>query len=426
MIKKLLTISLFLLEVNSVFSDHQMLIWQEGSQQAYPISEIDSITFKDNNDIPNPDINTMPSDAKTLASKIFTGINIGNTLEAVGDWCNNEETCWGAAEVTQELINAYKKAGFNAIRIPVAWHTHESNSNTYEIDSKWMARVKEVVDYVIKDDLYVIINIHWDNGWLEQNCTLSMKDQVNKEQAALWKQIANTFRDYDEHLIFASANEPDVNSSEEASVLKSYHQTFVNTVRETGGNNAFRNLIIQGPSTAIDKSLEYDVVPTDIIANRLMYEVHFYPYTYALMEEDANWGNMHFFWGKQYDNIYIDGVNRSVGVNGWCNEEYVDSEFSKMKDGIVNKLGMPVILGEYAIMDRDLSGTEYQQTFEDSRAYYYEYVNRAAKNNGIVPFLWETPGGIFNRSTENHDNTIKNQTPLNGIMKGSQEGIYPF
>ena len=118
---------------------------------------------------------------------------------------------------------------------------------------------------------------------------LDMQNEVNIEQAALWQQIATLFKNYDEKLIFASANEPAVSSATEASVLKSYHQTFVNTVRATGGNNAKRCLIIQGADTDAEKSLLYDVMPTDEVADRLMFEFHYYPSTYCLMEDDADW-----------------------------------------------------------------------------------------------------------------------------------------
>ena len=109
-----------------------------------------------------------------------------------------------------------------------------------------MKRIKEVVDYCYQDSLYVIINIHWDGGWLENNVTCAKQTAVNAEQAALWKQIATQFKDYDEHVLFASCNEPGMNQNDDAStiapILKSYHQTFVNTVRATGAtmpNGAF-------------------------------------------------------------------------------------------------------------------------------------------------------------------------------------------
>ncbi len=424
------------LSVSSAWADNtKMHVWKNGSNTTYQVADVDSVTFTITK---TGDKTAMPSDAKTLAAKMYTGINIGNTLESTdngGNWCADGETCWGASKVTADLIKAYKAAGFNTIRIPVAWHAQESNTSTFEIKSAWMARVKEVVDYVVNEGLYAIINIHWDNGWLETNCTTDKQEAVNKEQAALWKQIATTFKDYDEHLLFASANEPAIDSQEQANVLKSYHQTFINTVRATGGNNGMRNLIIQGPSTDIDKSIKYDVMPIDVVENRLMFEVHFYPYPYALMTEDADWGSMLYFWGNisEFSNIYLDNKLRSVGADGWCNESYVDKEFAIMKTNFVDK-GYPVIMGEYAVTDRNLTsygnnseGTSYQDIFERSRSYYYEYVNRAAKNNGIVPILWDTPGSLFNRSSDSsNDNSVLHPKALEGIMKGAKEGKYPF
>lgn len=418
-----------------MYGQQKMYVWKTGGTvSTFDVSEVDSITFRDNSSPTQDSESAMPSDAKTLASKIHAGINIGNTLESTDngqDWCPNGETCWGAAKVDANLIKAYKKAGFNAVRVPVAWHAQISDTATFEIKASWMARVKEVVDYIMAEEMYAIVNIHWDNGWLENNCTADKQAVVNKEQAALWKQIATMFRNYDEHLLFASANEPDVNDKAGAEVLKSYHQTFVNTVRATGGNNRYRNLIIQCAGTAIDR-INLDVVPTDQVSNRMMYEVHFYPYTYALMEEDADWGTAHYFWGQKYANISIDGIVRSVtgSTNPWCDESYVTKEFDALKTNIVDGLNMPVILGEYAVMNRNLSRYGMQQTFEESRAYYYEYINREAKNRGIVPFLWETPGGIFNRYNDpeegKNDASVSNQTALDGIMKGASAGKYPF
>ena len=427
------TILLGAMALSSAFAmmaEQKMYVHQsDGTTSSFYVNNVDSITFKE---IVASD--AMPSDAKTLAAKIYTGINIGNTLESTdndGGWCPDGETCWGAAKVTPALIKAYKAAGFNAVRVPVAWHAQESNTSTYEIKSSWMARVKEVVDYIIAEDMYAIVNIHWDNGWLEKNCTTDKQEAVNKEQEALWKQIATTFKDYDEHLLFASANEPDVSDATGAAVLKSYHQTFVNTVRATGGNNAYRNLIIQGAGTEIDR-INLDVIPTDVVEDRMMFEVHFYPYTYALMEEDADWGTCHYFWGEKYANISVNGVVRSVtgSSNPWCDESYVDKQFASLKTNIVDKLGMPVIMGEYAIMDRDLSAYNLQDTYEESRAYYYEYVNREMKNNGIVPFLWDCTGNLFNRYNDSsngaNDNSIAHPKALEGIMTGAASGQYPF
>jgi hypothetical protein len=168
-----------------------------------------------------------------------------------------------------------KAAGFNTIRIPVAWDNHADQA-TGKIDAAWMDRVNEVVGYCINDSLYVILNIHWDNGWLENNCTLAQKEAVNKKQENYWTQIADRFEPFNGHLLFASANEPNVENAEQMSVLMSYHQTFIDAVRATGGNNSTRVLIVQGPSTDIEKSDQLmETMPSDPAENLLMFEVHF-------------------------------------------------------------------------------------------------------------------------------------------------------
>lgn len=423
---------------------YKMHVWQGKTETTFDVPKVDSLTFT-YYEAPSQDAESvMKSDAKTLAKKIFAGVNIGNTLESTdngGGWCPDGETCWGAARVTPAYMKAIKNAGFNAVRLPIQWHGMEvAGTTTYEIKPAWLNRVKEIVQFAVDEDLYVIVNIHWDQGWLEENVSYAKQADVNKEQEALWRQIANLLNEFDEHVLFASANEPGMNTSgdatEMATVLKSYHQTFVNTVRSTGGNNALRNLIVQGIETDCEKAVQYDVVPTDIVENRMMFECHFYPYSYALMEEDQSWGNMFFFWGNtdEYRDIYINGINRSVGANGWCNEAYIDRTFRALKEKFVDGLGMPIVMGEYCVLDRDLSsygnninGKSYQQLFEESRAYYYDYVTKAMKDNGIIPFLWETPGNIFNRGKDTSvDYSILHQEALDGIISGATKGVYPF
>ena len=116
--------------------------------------------------------------------------------------------------------------------------------------------------------MYVILNIHWDGGWLENNCTQDKEEEVNARQEAFWEQIATTMRDFDEHLLFASANEPNVDNATQMAVLESYHQTFIDAVRSTGGKNSYRVLVVQGPSTDIEKTNQLmTTLPTDEVAD---------------------------------------------------------------------------------------------------------------------------------------------------------------
>src|SRR5690606_9444123 len=144
-----------------------------------------------------------------------------------------------------------KNNGFDALRIPVSWDQY-ADRETAEISAAWLNRVKDVVQYAMDNDIYVIINIHWDGGWLENNVTPAKQAANNARQKAFWQQIATHLRDCDERLIFAGANEPDAETEEEFQVLMTYHQTFVDAVRATGGKNAYRVLVVQGPKTDIE------------------------------------------------------------------------------------------------------------------------------------------------------------------------------
>jgi len=249
--------------------------------------------------------------AQQVAGQMKVGWNLGNSLEAI---CG--ENAWGNPTTTQQLINSVKAAGFNTVRIPVSWDCHTTNG---VIDPNWMSRVKTVVDYCTNNNMYVIINIHWDNGWLtnRENITTSAQSAVNAKQRNLWTQIANYFKNYNEHLLFASTNEPDVADGDATamSVLLSYHQTFINVVRGTGGNNSSRTLIVQGPGTDIDRTNNLmNTMPTDNIASRMMVEVHYYsPYQFCLMTADASWGNMFYYWGNGYHSTTETSRNATWG-----------------------------------------------------------------------------------------------------------------
>ena len=318
----------------------------------------------------------MKHSAKELAALMYAGINIGNTME-----CPGNEGAWSGSKVNEEYIKGLKAAGFNAVRIPCAWDSYITDKTSFEIDAKWLDRVARVVSWCIQNDMYVVLNSHWDNGWLEDNIfDASKKDAINAEQKAIWTQIANKFKDYDEHLLFAACNEPGMNETsskgkkwtdaEAVARVVEYEQTMIDAVRATGGNNAKRTLIVQGLGTSIAETNDYmTALPTDAVEDRLMVEVHFY-------------------------------------------EPY------QMYDKYVSK-GIPCIIGEYSAMFRNLS--ENQDIHDKSVAYYGEYVTKVAKNNGCVPFYWET-GTVINRK----DGSVKKQAVVDGLMKGAQEGKYPW
>ncbi len=364
----------------------------------------------------------MTHSAKELASLIKIGINIGNTME-----CTEGEASWGGVKVNETYINGLKTAGFNAVRIPCAWNSHLSDKNTYKIDTEWIQRVKEVVTWCVKNDMYVVLNAHWDGGWLEDNIFDASKEaDIDAEQNAIWTQIANNFNEFDEHLLFAACNEPGMNETSSggkswktdataiARVIK-YEQTMIDAVRATGGNNAKRTLIMPGLGVSISDIYDYQTsLPTDQVADRMMVEAHFYePYQFALMSEDAGWGKMYYFWGK--DNK-VSGSDRNTPDD--YAEAWVDAQMAKMKAKYVDN-GIPVILGEFSATLRNLA--ENQAEHEKSVAYYGEYVAKVAKNNGCVPFYWET-GSIINRT----NGSVKKQAIVDGLIKGANEGKYPW
>lgn len=337
--------------------------------------------------------------ATEIAACMGIGWNLGNTFEA-GNNANNftnkggleAETFWQPTKTTQEIIDYVKESGFSSIRIPCAWVMgHISNSSTYEIDAKWMARVKEVVDYCIKADLYVIINQHWDGGWLENNikATGAAKNKNQEVLKAIWTQIAEAFKDYDEHLLFAGLNEPNADNQTETNALLEYEQIFINTVRATGGNNSLRMLIVQGPTTDIEKTEKYyNTLPTDPAGEgRLMMEVHYYnPWQFWGMEKDESWGNVFYYWGE---GNHVAGSKHNPTWD--CEEAAMERLLDQMKAKFVDKK-IPVILGEFGANWRNISSQsgENQKKHDASIQLHYYTLTKMALERGMVPMMWDT------------------------------------
>lgn len=371
--------------------------------------------------------------AKEVASRMGIGWNLGNTLEAGNNAYNftnkgglGAETSWQGTRCTPELFEYVREQGFQSVRIPCAWVMgHISNASTYEIDSKWMARVKEVVEMALNANLYVIINQHWDGGWLERNisATGDAKEKNKAVLEAIWKQIANTFKDYDERLLFAGLNEPEANSLAATLQLKEYEQIFINTVRATGGNNEKRVLIVQGPTTNIDNTYSYyGEMPNDPTAtDRLMMEVHYYnPWQFWGMEKDESWGNVFYYWGA---GNHVSGSKHNATYG---EESAMREQLDKMKEKFVDA-GIPVILGEFGANWRDVGGQagENQEKHDASIKLHYKLLVQYALERGMVPMMWDTnycgrPSmTIINRS--NH--TIYNHHMMDGIKEGMATGI---
>ncbi len=325
-----------------------------------------------------------------LAREMVPGWNVGNSLDAIGG-----ETAWGNPLISQTLIDSIKAAGFHAVRIPVAWSRF--TDTLFTIDSAWMARVEQVVKYVLRDSMYAIINEHWDGGWMQP--TYAQQAYVNRRLAAMWRQIAIHFRDYGDRLLFAGTNEVMVTNNysaptaEYSTVQNSFNQTFVSTVRSTGGRNFYRHLLVQGFNTNIDYTISSFAAPTDAIASRVMVEVHYYdPYNFTI-----NGSSTITQWGS-----YATVPTRT---ETWANESYADGQFQKMKSKFIDH-GFAVILGEYGAMARLNLGSEaLNAEHARYRLYYMEYITRSLERHGLVPFYWDNGYtgdnslGLFQRST---------------------------
>lgn len=360
-----------------------------------------------------PDATGMSSNAVELAAKMKLGWNIGNTFEAV-----KNEQGWGSPIITEDYIKFVKQSGFNAIRIPCQWDwSHIDDRKTERVSQAWLTRIKEVVGYCVNNDIYVLLNIHWDGGWLENNISKVKQDSVSAKQKALWEQIATTMRDFDEHLMFASANEPAADNAEEMEVLTLYHQTFINAVRSTGGRNSYRVLVLQGPGTNMALTSELmRTLPEDQVANRLMVEIHNYsPAQFCLLDKDVDWGKMAYYWGKDYQSS-IEPDRNFLNEWTWGNEEGQLNDFKKIKETFVDK-GIPVLLGEYGAYRRDNSEhvPKDLETHNNSIDYWITYVTKQAKTNGIIPFWWDI-GLALDRSNL----TVKDQRTIDAIIAGAK------
>ncbi|SHK61841.1 glycoside hydrolase family 5 protein [Fibrobacter sp. UWH4] len=340
------------------------------------------------------------------------GYNIGNTMEVPGN-----PTGWGNSFPDAAYVKAIKDAGFNTVRIPCAWNSHASNGT---INAGWLDSVKTVVDLVINNGMYAILNSHWDEGWLEDevfsgghidrngNQATTDSSKVRALQEGYWKQIADYFKTYDEHLIFASANEPGVNdhrggsaadgytdngqlafNEDRMTILKRLHEACLRAVRTSGGNNATRIVVVQAPRTEIDKvpllSAQY---PTDPAGEGYtMAEIHFYPYQFSLMTSgDESWGKMFYYWEDQTPGN--DAAHTCSG-SSLGSKSSIDQLFSGLKSTFYDK-GIPVVIGEMGAVKRfSLTGDNLKAHLK-ARAAWYGYTVAAAKKNGLVPCVWDT------------------------------------
>lgn len=328
------------------------------------------------------------------------GINLGNTLEAcdnnVGIKTNTPlsyETHWGQPKTTQAMIDGMKAAGFDTIRITVAWMTNATHlyEGDYTIDADYMDRVEEVVRYARKAGMYVIINDHWDGGWYGMFGSESAETRALAMEAykGMWQQIAERFRDYSDYLIFESANEElgtrfDENSAlycsdsvvtylnddERYALTNEINQTFVDVVRATGGNNATRFLLIAGYGTNIDQTCDDRFqMPKDTADSKLMVSVHYYdPWSYC-------------------------GASSAVSATKWgkvSDYEYMDQQLAKMTK--FTEAGYGVVIGEYGALPCS-DGLK-----DNTLAYHTAFLDACTKYD-LTNCLWDC-SGLYKRVSQ--------------------------
>ena len=317
--------------------------------------------------------------AVAFVRRLRLGWNLGNTMDATNSATSgsnlNLETSWSGARTTPKMIKMIKDAGFKSIRVPVSWHNHVDSE--FNIDPAWMARVKEIVDYVIDEDMYCTINIHHDNlkGYFypSSDCL----DESVKYVKRIWEQVGEVFKDYDDHLIFESLNEPRlVGTSNEWNLsnndacrdaiqcINKLNQTFVDVVRSQGGNNPERYLLVPGYAAQWNAAVRDDfVIPSDTADNKILIEVHAYsPYNFALQAPTDGSSKRDF---SEDENSSTSDIRIMV---------------QRLKEVFVDK-GIGVVIDEFGSRDKD-GNTE-------ARVAHAAYYVKKAREYGITCFWWD-------------------------------------
>jgi endoglucanase len=323
-------------------------------------------------------------DIHELVGEMKTGWNLGNTMDSLGG-----ETAWGNPKTTKEMIDAVAEAGFNVIRIPTSWGEKMiTDDGSYKVPDEWMSRVHEIVDYAFENDMYVILNTHHETAWIKP--ATDQIDSFLPQFTSLWTQIAESFEQYGDHLLFEGLNEPRIEggknewnggTADGREALNTLNKAFVDTVRATGGNNSKRALLITTFAAAItNSSLKDLVIPDD---DRIIVSLHAYtPYNYTYNSKES-WEVFTFTdsVAKEIDNVF----------------NLIDQYLTDNK--------IPVIITEYGSVSK--RETEDGERNDAENVKWVKYYLERAKKSGI-PCVWWDNGyyysgnelfGIFNRKT---------------------------
>lgn len=324
--------------------------------------------------------------AQAFVEDMGIGWNLGNTLDPVDwHWGSDEldyETAWGNPRTTKELIAYIKEQGFDTIRIPVTWANHVGDAPEYIISEAWMKRVKEIVDWCINEDFYVIINMHHESGWLSNAST--DYDNVMIKYKAIWTQIAEQFKGYSEKLVFESMNEigfDDLSTRKGCELMNQINAEFTELIRSTGSNNEKRYLLLAGYLADIDKSIKGKIAMPD--DDRTILSLHYYsPPTFAIADATSTWGYQRT-WGTEED------------------FKYLEKQFKKIKKHYIDN-GIPVILGEF--------GTIHTDKDMDDVVLYTSSIFEYALKYDMCPIWWDNGSEI-------------DRTELKFKVDGMQEAI---
>ncbi len=335
-----------------------------------------------------PELNTAQrpipdNEAMEFLKAMGIGWNLGNTFDATkGDWNRNAdemtvESSWCGFYTTEAMIEAISRAGYSTIRIPVSWHDHVDADD--HISERWLNRVQQVADWAIARDMYVIVNTHHDVSPSYYYPDAAHYDRSAQYLGSVWRQLAERFRDYDQHLILESMNEPRLADTdyewnfnaavprcrESADCINKLNQLFVDIVRESGGNNADRYLMVPAYDASTQNALNglYFTLPEDSADNRLIISVHAYtPYSFALQ----------------------DGGAASFNPSSAQQTSEIITFMNSLYDRFITK-GIPVVIGEFGARNK-------KDNLQDRVSFAAFYTAAASARN--IPCVWWDNGAF--------------------------------
>ena len=374
------------------------------------VSAAITCSYEDDPSEPEDEPDPINTEALEYVKAMGFGVNLGNTFDSLNTGNIAGETGWGNPRVSLDFIKSLKTHGFKSVRVPVSWVDYMGEAPDYLIEETWMARIEEVVDWILEEDLFCILNLHHDGGgeinssgyihpkyWIKQISIPEKEEEVTNRFIKVWEQIATRFEDKSDKLVLEAMNEigfdniwnrysgGQVEEKKEAyRLVNKLNQVFVDTVRSTGGKNTDRFLLFCGYWTDIAATLDpLFLVPQDSAEARLILSVHFYdPYQFT-MEMQTTWGAP---W-------HYNSLNNRI----------------KSLEGPFIKKGIPIILGEYAVNIRNQGRGSGTLKEPESRQLWMFEVTQLCIDLGISPILWET--GMRNNNNGMAD--VQRSSPFN-------------